>query len=164
MYSRISTGNLKAYHMSMLPDKAEWEDSFFSFGVGGHVPHRFFFPIMHLVFVLPLGLYLPIHLYILAILIGQLVDLSTCRLVDVSTCRLVDLSTCRPSAIVNNKHLYMSFICTAKIELSTCRLVDLSICRLVDLSTCRPVELVLLSTIKIRLWVRVSVWLCLWLG
>ena len=35
MYSRISTGNLKAYHMSMLPDKAIWEDSFFSFGVGG---------------------------------------------------------------------------------------------------------------------------------
>ena len=79
------------------------------------------------------------------------IDLSTCRPVDLSTCRLVDLSTCRPSAIVNNKHLYMSFICTAKIELSTCRLVDLSTCRLVDLSTCRPVELVLLSTIKIRL-------------
>ena len=74
---------------------------------------------MHLVLVLPLGLYLPIHLYILAILI----------------CRLVDLSTCRPSAIVKNKHLYMSFICTVKIELSTCR----------------PVELVLLSTIKIRI-------------
>ena len=35
MFSRISTGNLKAYHMSMLPDKAIWEDSFFSFGVGG---------------------------------------------------------------------------------------------------------------------------------
>ena len=32
-------------------------------------------------------LYLPIHLYILAILI----------------CRIVDLSTCRPSALVNNK-------------------------------------------------------------
>ena len=98
---------------------------------------------MHLVLVLPLGLYLPIHLYISAILI----------------CRLVDLSTCRPSAIVNNKHLYMSFICTAKIKLSTCRPVDLS--------TCRPVELVLLSTTKIRLglglvcgsvygWARVS--------
>ena len=38
MYSRISTGNLKAYHMSMLPDKAMWEDSFFSFGVGGLAP------------------------------------------------------------------------------------------------------------------------------
>ena len=76
---------------------------------------------MHLVLVVPLGLYLPIHLYILAILIGRLVDLSTCR--------LVDLSTCRPSAIVNNKHLYMSFICTAKIKLSTCRPVDLSTCR-----------------------------------
>ena len=42
---------------------------------------------MHLALVFPLGLYLPIHLHILAILI----------------CRLVDLSTCRPSAIVNNK-------------------------------------------------------------
>ena len=42
---------------------------------------------MHLVIVVPLGLYLPIHLYILAILI----------------CRLVDLSTCRPSVIVNKK-------------------------------------------------------------
>ena len=49
-------------------------------------PHRLF-PIMHLALVFPLGLYLPIHLYILAILI----------------CRLVDLSTCRPSAVVNNK-------------------------------------------------------------
>ena len=35
MYSRISTGNLKAYHMSMLPDKAISEDSFLSLGVGG---------------------------------------------------------------------------------------------------------------------------------
>ena len=35
MYSRISSGNLKAYHMSMLPDKATSEDSFFSLGVGG---------------------------------------------------------------------------------------------------------------------------------
>ena len=35
MYSCISTGNLKAYQMSMLPDKAISEDSFFSFGVGG---------------------------------------------------------------------------------------------------------------------------------
>ena len=50
---------------------------------------------MHLVLVLLLGLYLPIHLYILAILI--------CRLVDLSTYRVVDLSTCRPSAIVDNK-------------------------------------------------------------
>ena len=157
--------------MSMLPDKAISEDSFFSFGVGGLTPQASYaimlqvyddyylltaicttyvlFPIMHLVLVLPLGLYLPIHLYISAILI--------CRLVDLSTCRLVDLSTCRPSAIVNNKHLYMSFICTAKIKLSTCRPVDLS--------TCRPVELVLLSTTKIRLGLGFnSVWLDLWLG
>ena len=35
MYSRISTGNLKAYHMSMLPNKAISEDSFFSLGVVG---------------------------------------------------------------------------------------------------------------------------------
>ena len=45
------------------------------------------YPTPTLVLVFPLGLYLTIHLYILAILI----------------CRLVDLSTCRPSAIVNNK-------------------------------------------------------------
>ena len=38
MYSRISPGNLKAYHMSMLPDKAISEDSFFSLGVGGLAP------------------------------------------------------------------------------------------------------------------------------
>ena len=89
------------------------------------------------ILVLPLGLYLPIHLYLLAILI----------------CRLVDLSTCRPSAIVNNKHLYMSFICTAKIELSTCRPVDLS--------TCRPSAIV---NNKDPVRVRVSVWLGLGLG
>ena len=73
---------------------------------------------MHLALVFPLGLYLPIHLYILAILI----------------CRLVDLSTCRPSAIVNNKdpvdqHLHL--------HLYTLLIL---ICRLVDLSTCRPTE------------------------
>ena len=103
---------------------------------------------MHLVLVLPLGLYLPIHLYILAILI--------CRLVY-----LVDWSTCRPSVIVKNKHLYMSFIYTAKIELSTCRPVDLSTCRLVDLSTCRASAIV---NNKDPDRVRVSVWLGLWLG
>ena len=132
--------------MSMLPEKAISEDSFFSFGVGGLGPQASYaimplplqvyddyyvltaicttyvlFPIMHLVLVLPLGLYLPIHLYILAILICRLVDLSTCRPVDLVllsrtkiyichlyvlpklNCRLVDLSTCRVSAIVNNK-------------------------------------------------------------
>ena len=84
-----------------------WEDSFFSFGIGGLASQASYaimvqvyddyyvltatyttyvlFPIMHLVLVLPLGLYLPIHLYILAILICRLVDLSTCRLVDLST-------------------------------------------------------------------------------
>ena len=35
MYSRISTGNLKAYHMSILPEKVISEDSFFSMGVEG---------------------------------------------------------------------------------------------------------------------------------
>ena len=89
------------------------------------------------------------------------IDLSTCRPVDLSTHRLVDLSTCRPSAIVNNKHLYMSFICTAKIELSTCRPVDLSTCQLVDLSTCRASAIV---NNKEPVRVRVSVWLGLWLG
>ena len=39
MYSRISTGNLKAYHMSILPEKVISEDSFFSMGVeGGPAP------------------------------------------------------------------------------------------------------------------------------
>ena len=40
MYSRISTGNLKAYHMWILPEKVISEDSFFSMGVegGGLVP------------------------------------------------------------------------------------------------------------------------------
>ena len=77
------------------------------------------------------------------------------RFVDLSTCRPVDLSTCRPSAIVNNKHLYMSFICTAKIELSTCRPVDLS--------TCRPSAIVN-NKDPVRVRVRVSVWLGLGLG
>ena len=81
--------------------------------------------------------------------------------IDLSTCRPVDLSTCRPSAIVNNKHLYMSFICTAKIKLSTCRPVDLSTCRLVDLSTCRASAIV---NNKDPVKVRVNVWFCLWLG
>ena len=36
--STISTGNLKAYQMSMLPDKPISEDSFFSFGVWGLAP------------------------------------------------------------------------------------------------------------------------------
>ena len=40
MYSRISTGNLKAYQISILPEKVISEDSFFSLGVegGGLVP------------------------------------------------------------------------------------------------------------------------------
>ena len=38
MYSRISTGNLKAYHMSILPEKVISEDSFFSMGVEGGLP------------------------------------------------------------------------------------------------------------------------------
>ena len=84
---------------------------------------------MHLVLVVPLGLYLPIHLYILAVLI----------------CRLVDLSTCRPSAIVNNKD-------PVRVRLGiVLAILAILICRLVDLSTCRPVDLVLLSITKIRL-------------
>ena len=78
---------------------------------------------MHLVLGVPLGLYLPIHLYILAILI----------------CRLVDLSTCRPSAIVNKKdpvrvRVRLGLV-LAILAILICRLVDLSTCRLVDLST-----------------------------
>ena len=43
MYSRISTGNLKAYHISILPEKVISEDSFLSLGVeggGGGLPYR----------------------------------------------------------------------------------------------------------------------------
>ena len=85
---------------------------------------------MHLVLVVSLGLYLPIHLYILAILI----------------CRLVDLSTCRPSAIVNKKDpvrvMVRLGLVLAILAILICRLVDLSTCRPVDLSTCRPSAIV----------------------
>ena len=77
---------------------------------------------MHLVLVVPLGLYLSIHLYILAILI----------------CRLVDLSTCRPSAIVNKKDP-VRFMVRLGLVLA---ILALLICRLVDLSTCRPSAIV----------------------
>ena len=64
---------------------------------------------MNIALVFPLGLYLPIHIYILAILI----------------CRLVDLSTCRPSVIVNSKdpvdqHLHLHFYTLLILILSTC--------------------------------------------
>ena len=86
---------------------------------------------MHLVLVVPLGLYLLIHLYILAILI----------------CRLIDLSNCRRSAIVNNKDPVR-----VRVRLGlVLAILAILICRLVDLSTCRPVDLVLLSITKIRL-------------
>ena len=86
---------------------------------------------MHLVLVVSLGLYLPIHLYILAILI----------------CRLVDLSTCRPSAIVNKKDPVRVMVRLGLVL----AILAILICRLVDLSTCRPVDLVLLSITMIRL-------------
>ena len=86
---------------------------------------------MHLVLVVPLGLYLPIHLNILAILI----------------CQLVDLLTCRPSAIVNKKDP-VRFMVRLGLVLA---ILALLICRFVHLSTCRPVDLVLLSITKIRL-------------
>ena len=128
---------------------------------------------MHLVLVLPLGLYLPIHLYISAILICRLVDLSTCRPVDLvllsttniyichlyvlpkSTCRLVDLSTCRASAIVNNKDpVRVGLVCGSVYGWAR-------VSRPVDLSTCRPSAIV---NNKDPVRVRVSVWLGLWLG
>ena len=86
---------------------------------------------MHLVLVVSLGLYLPIHLYILAILI----------------CRLVDLSTCRPCAIVNKKDPVRVMVRLGLVL----AILAILICRLVDLSTCRPVDLVLLSITMIRL-------------
>ena len=144
---------------------------------------------MHLVLVLPLGLYLPIHF----IYFGNIdlstcrpVDLSTCRpvdlvllsttniyichlyvlpklncrLVDLSTCRPVDLSTCRASAIVNNKD-------PVRVRVSVWFGLWLSYgkstCRLVDLSTCRPSAIVN-NKYPVRVRVRVSVWLGLWLG
>ena len=87
---------------------------------------------MHLVLVVPLGLYLSIHLYILAILI----------------CRLVDLSTCRPVDLVLLSIRKIRFMVRLGLVLA---ILALLICRLVDLSTCRPVDLVLLSITKIRL-------------
>ena len=108
---------------------------------------------MHLVLVLPLGLYLPIHLYILAILISRPVDLSTCRLVDLSTCRPVDL------VLLSTTNIYLCHLYV--LPKLNCRLVDLSTCRLVDLSTCRASAIV---NNKDPVRVRVSVWLGLWLA
>ena len=89
---------------------------------------------MHLVLVLPLGLFIysPFIYF---------------RNIDLSTCRLVDLSTCRPSAIVNKKDP-VRFMVRLGLVLA---ILALLISRLVDLSTCRPVDLVLLSITKIRL-------------
>ena len=42
---QLSTGNFKAYHMLMLPDKAISEDSFFSLGVWG-LDHQASYAIM----------------------------------------------------------------------------------------------------------------------
>ena len=46
MYSRISTGNLKAYHMSILPEKVISEESFFSMGVEGGLAPQASYAIM----------------------------------------------------------------------------------------------------------------------
>ena len=48
MYSRISIGNLKAYHMSILPVKVISEDSFFSLGVEGVLASQASYAIMPL--------------------------------------------------------------------------------------------------------------------
>ena len=124
MYSRISIGNLQAYHMLMLPDKAISEDSFFSSGVWGACP-----PIM-----------LPVYddynvLTAISTTLGSFSHhaLSPC----ISSWTLptypfiyfgnIDLSTCRPSAIVNNKdpvdqHLHLHLY---TLLILICRLVDL---------------------------------------
>ena len=44
----LSTGNFKAYHMLMLPDKAISEDSFFSLGVWG-LAHQASYTIMMII-------------------------------------------------------------------------------------------------------------------
>ena len=90
---------------------------------------------MHLVLVVPLGLYLSIHIYILAILI----------------CRLVDLSTCRPSAIVNKKDPVRFMVRLGLVLV----ILALLICRLVDLSTCRPSAFVN-NKDPGRVWVRLG--------
>ena len=48
MYSRISTGNLKAYQISVLPEKVISEDSFFSLGVEGGLAPQASYAIMPL--------------------------------------------------------------------------------------------------------------------
>ena len=48
MYSRISTGNLKAYYMSIVPVKVISEDSFFSLGVEGGLASQASYAIMPL--------------------------------------------------------------------------------------------------------------------
>ena len=53
MYSRISTGNLKAYHMSILPVKVISEDYFFSLGFEGGLAPQASYAIM----LLPLQVY-----------------------------------------------------------------------------------------------------------
>ena len=53
MYSRISTGNLKAYHLSILPVKVILEDSFISLGVEGGLAPQALYAIM----LLPLQVY-----------------------------------------------------------------------------------------------------------
>ena len=56
----------------------------------------------------------------------------------------IDLSTCRLTFKFPVDMLLYIYICQLSV-------LPKLICRLVDLSTCRPVELVLLSTTKIRL-------------
>ena len=107
---------------------------------------------MHLVLVVPLGLYLSIHIYILAILICRLVDLSTCRPVD-----LVLLS------IRKIRFMVRLGLVLAILALLICRLVDPSTCRLVDLSTCRPSAFVN-NKDPVRVRVRLGLLLGLGLG
>ena len=58
----------------------------------------------------------------------------------------IDLSTCRLAFKFPVDMLLYIYICQLYVHV-----LPKLICRLVDLSTCRPVELVLLSTTKIRL-------------
>ena len=148
--------------MSMLPEKAISEDSFFSFGVGGLAPQASY--------AIMLQVY-DDYFVLTAICTTQVLfshhALSTCTSawtiptypfiyfgnIDLWTCRLVDLSTCRPVDLV--------LLSTTNIYICHLYVLPKLNCRPVDLSTCRASAIV---NNKNPVRVRVSVWLGLWLG
>ena len=134
MYSRISTGNLKAYHISRRILSLAWGS-----GEGGACPPQASYAIM-------LQVYDDYYMYHIGSFSHH--ALSPCSSawtiptffgnIDLSTCRLVDLSTCRPSASVNNKYPVR-----VRVRLGlVLAILAILICRLVELSTCRPSAIV----------------------